>query len=113
MSYDSVSLLAVFIYLGFFVAFNTVQVISRQVVERAEETVLFCFCGSFTKACFCGSFTKACFCGSFTKADINCFKASLFLCYIHSNCKFYTNRMVYTKYGNGMTSLHALFLIEK
>ena len=28
----------VFIYLGFYVAFNTVQVISRQVVGRAEET---------------------------------------------------------------------------
>ena len=27
-----------FIYLGFYVAFNTVQVISRQVVGRAEET---------------------------------------------------------------------------
>ena len=27
-----------FIYLGFNVAFNTVQVISRQVVGRAEET---------------------------------------------------------------------------
>ena len=28
----------VFIYLGFYVAFNTVQVISRWVVGRAEET---------------------------------------------------------------------------
>ena len=28
----------VFIYLGFYVAFNTVQVISRRVVGRAEET---------------------------------------------------------------------------
>ena len=27
-----------FIYLGFYVAFNTVQVISRRVVGRAEET---------------------------------------------------------------------------
>ena len=27
-----------FIYLGFYVAFNTVQDISRQVVGRAEET---------------------------------------------------------------------------
>ena len=27
-----------FVYLGFNVAFNTVQVISRQVVGRAEET---------------------------------------------------------------------------
>ena len=28
----------VFIYLGFYITFNTVQVISRQVVGRAEET---------------------------------------------------------------------------
>ena len=28
----------VFIYLGFYVAFNTVQVISRRIVGRAEET---------------------------------------------------------------------------
>ena len=27
-----------FVYLGFYVAFNTIQVISRRVVERAEET---------------------------------------------------------------------------
>ena len=27
-----------FIYVGFYVAFNTVQVISRRVVGRAEET---------------------------------------------------------------------------
>ena len=32
------SLLYLFIYLGFYVAFNTVQVISRWVVGRAEET---------------------------------------------------------------------------
>ena len=31
-------LLYLFIYLGFYVAFNTVQVISRRVVGRAEET---------------------------------------------------------------------------
>ena len=30
--------LDLFIYLGFYVAFNTVQVISRWVVGRAEET---------------------------------------------------------------------------
>ena len=30
--------LVLFIYLGFYVAFNTVQVISRRVVGRAEET---------------------------------------------------------------------------
>ena len=29
-------------------------------------------------------------CGSFTKVDVDSFKASLFLSYIHSNCKFYT-----------------------
>ena len=28
----------IFVYLGFYVAFNTVQVISRWVVGRAEET---------------------------------------------------------------------------
>ena len=31
-------MLYLFIYLGFYVAFNTVQVISRWVVGRAEET---------------------------------------------------------------------------
>ena len=31
-------LLYLFIYLGFYVVFNTVQVISRRVVGRAEET---------------------------------------------------------------------------
>ena len=31
-------LACMFIYLGFYVAFNTVQVISRRVVGRAEET---------------------------------------------------------------------------
>ena len=30
--------LVYFVYLGFYVAFNTVQVISRRVVGRAEET---------------------------------------------------------------------------
>ena len=29
---------ALIVYLGFYVAFNTVQVISRRVVGRAEET---------------------------------------------------------------------------
>ena len=33
--------LCLFIYLGFYVAFNTVQVISRRVVGRAEETIEF------------------------------------------------------------------------
>ena len=32
--------LDIFIYLGFYIAFNTVQVISRRVVGRAEETKL-------------------------------------------------------------------------
>ena len=35
---DVVTLFILFIYLGFYVAFNTVQVISRRVVGRAEET---------------------------------------------------------------------------
>ena len=30
--------ISLFVYLGFYVAFNTVQVISRRVVGRAEET---------------------------------------------------------------------------
>ena len=32
------SMVSLFIYLGFYVAFNTVQVISQQVIGRAEET---------------------------------------------------------------------------
>ena len=35
----------VFIYLGFYVAFNTVQVISRRVVGRAEETSTYSLSG--------------------------------------------------------------------
>ena len=31
-------IVSLFIYLGFYVAFNTVQVISRRVVGKAEET---------------------------------------------------------------------------
>ena len=34
--------LNIFIYLRFYVAFNTVQVISQRVVERAEETSTVC-----------------------------------------------------------------------
>ena len=34
----TINLLHIFVYLGFYVAFNTVQVISRRVVGRAEET---------------------------------------------------------------------------
>ena len=35
-----------FIYLGFYIAFNTVQVISRWVVGRAEETSTYSSLGS-------------------------------------------------------------------
>ena len=37
---------AIFVYLGFNVAFNTVQVISRRVVVRAEETSTYSSLGS-------------------------------------------------------------------
>ena len=40
-----------FVYLGFYVAFNTVQVISRRVVGRAEETSTYCSLGFFTVNC--------------------------------------------------------------
>ena len=40
-----------FIYLGFYVAFNTVQVISRRVVGRAEETSTYSSLGFFTVNC--------------------------------------------------------------
>ena len=40
-----------FIYLGFYVAFNTVQVISRQVVGRAEETSTYSSSGFCTVNC--------------------------------------------------------------
>ena len=40
-----------FIYLGFYVAFNTVQVISRQVVGRAEETSTYSSLGFCTVNC--------------------------------------------------------------
>ena len=36
-----------FIYLGFYVAFNTVQVISRRVVGRADETRTYSSLGLF------------------------------------------------------------------
>ena len=39
--------ITLFIYLGFYVAFNTVQVISRRVVGRAEET------GTYSSLGFC------------------------------------------------------------
>ena len=38
MSGFFLGLVCLFVYLGFYVAFNTVQVISRRVVGRAEET---------------------------------------------------------------------------
>ena len=40
-----------FIYLGFYVAFNTVQVISRRVVRRAEETSIHSLLGFGTVNC--------------------------------------------------------------
>ena len=40
-----------FIYLGFYVTFNTVQVISRRVVGRAEETSTYSLLGSCTVNC--------------------------------------------------------------
>ena len=43
--------LYLFIYLGFYVAFNTVQVISRQVVGRAEETSTYSSLGFCTVNC--------------------------------------------------------------
>ena len=36
--YECFSSMYLFIYLGFYIAFNTVQVISQWVVGRAEET---------------------------------------------------------------------------
>ena len=43
--------LSFFIYLGFYIAFNTVQVISRQVVGRAEETSTYSSTGFCTVNC--------------------------------------------------------------
>ena len=43
--------LFLFIYLGFYVAFNTVQVISRRVVGRAEETSTYSSLGFCTVNC--------------------------------------------------------------
>ena len=40
-----------FIYLGFYVTFNTVQVISQHVVERAEETSTYRLSGFCTVNC--------------------------------------------------------------
>ena len=44
-------ILFIFIYLGFYVAFNTVQVISRWVVGRAEETSTYSLSGFCTVNC--------------------------------------------------------------
>ena len=41
-----------FVYLGFYVAFNTVQVISRRVVGRAEETSTYSSLGFCTVNCW-------------------------------------------------------------
>ena len=41
----------IFVYLGFYVAFNTVQVISRRVVGRAEETSTYSLLGFCTVNC--------------------------------------------------------------
>ena len=43
--------LYLFIYLGFYVAFNTVQVISQRVVGRAEETSTYSSLGFYTVNC--------------------------------------------------------------
>ena len=45
------SLSSMFIYLGFYVAFNTVQVISRRLVGRAEETSTYSSLGFCTVNC--------------------------------------------------------------
>ena len=44
-------LVCLFVYLGFYVAFNTVQVISQQVVGRAEETSTYSWLGFCTVNC--------------------------------------------------------------
>ena len=45
------SFIYLFVYLGFYVAFNTVQVISRRVVGRAEETGTYILSGFCTVNC--------------------------------------------------------------
>ena len=47
----SIHSIYLFIYLGFYVAFNTVQVISRRVVGRAEETSTYSSLGLCTVNC--------------------------------------------------------------
>ena len=46
-----IEFLCLFVYLGFYVAFNTVQVISRRVVGRAEETSTYSSLGLCTVNC--------------------------------------------------------------
>ena len=46
-----VEVMNLFIYLGYYVAFNTVQVISRRVVGRAEETSTYSLLGFCTVNC--------------------------------------------------------------
>ena len=48
---QSYMLLCLFVYLGFYVAFNTVQVISRRVVGRAEESSTYSSLGFCTVNC--------------------------------------------------------------
>ena len=50
-AYLSFSVFILCIYLGFYVAFNTVQVISRRVVGRAEETSTYSSSGFCTVNC--------------------------------------------------------------
>ena len=50
-SSSSLSAKILFIYLGFYVAFNTVQIISRRVVGRAEETSTYSSLGFCTVNC--------------------------------------------------------------
>ena len=45
------TVLDIFVYLGFYIAFNTVQVISRRVVGRAEETSTYSSLGFCTVNC--------------------------------------------------------------
>ena len=49
--YPRLTLIYFFIYLGFYVAFNTVQVISGRVVGRAEETSTYSSLGFCTVNC--------------------------------------------------------------
>ena len=51
MTYIDNTSINLFIYLGFYIAFNTVQVISRRVVGRAEETSTYSSSGFCTVNC--------------------------------------------------------------